>query len=165
MGKRPNAELVNTMLDAAIDKIAVSGERPLVHSDRGGHYRWPGWLARIADAKLVRSMSRKGFSLDNAACEGFFGRLKTEMIFSRDCCPRPSKSLPRTWTSTLGGTTRFGARAHSRLAQHRASTAQAWESLFNLSKKSSAPPTGQYSIGANARILKRDAVALIIGTR
>jgi len=84
IGTRPNAELVNTMLDAAIDKIAVSGERPLVHSDRGGHYRWPGWLARIADAKLVRSMSRKGCSPDNAACEGFFGRLKTEMFFSRD---------------------------------------------------------------------------------
>jgi transposase InsO family protein len=84
IGTRPNAELVNTMLDAAIDKVTVSGARPVVHSDRGGHYRWPGWLARIADAKLVRSMSRKGCSPDNAACEGFFGRLKTEMFFTRD---------------------------------------------------------------------------------
>ena len=83
IGTRPNAELVNTMLDAAIDKVAVSGERPVVHSDRGGHYRWPGWLTRIADAKLVRSMSRKGYSPDNAACEGFFGRLKIEMFFAR----------------------------------------------------------------------------------
>jgi len=84
IGTRPNAELVNTMLDAAIDKVAASGERPVVHSDRGGHYRWPGWLNRIADAKLVRSMSRKGCSPDNAACEGFFGRLKIEMFYSRD---------------------------------------------------------------------------------
>ena len=84
IGTRPNAELVNTMLDAAIDKIAASGERPVVHSDRGGHYRWPGWLTRITDAKLVRSMSRKGCSPDNAACEGFFGRLKNEMFFARD---------------------------------------------------------------------------------
>ena len=29
-------------------------------------------------------MSCKGCSPDNAACEGFFGRLKTEMFFSRD---------------------------------------------------------------------------------
>ena len=29
-------------------------------------------------------MSRKGCSPDNAACEGFFGRLKTEMFFTRD---------------------------------------------------------------------------------
>jgi len=42
IGTRPNAELVNTMLEAAIDKVAASGERPVVHSDRGGHYRWPG---------------------------------------------------------------------------------------------------------------------------
>jgi len=84
IGTRPNADLVNTMLDAAIEKVSASGERPVVHSDRGGHYRWPGWLARIADARLVRSMSRKGCSPDNAACEGFFGRLKTEMFFARD---------------------------------------------------------------------------------
>jgi putative transposase len=84
IGTRPDAELVNTMLDAAIGKLAASGDRPLVHSDRGGHYRWPGWLSRIAGAKLVRSMSRKGCSPDNAACEGFFGRLKIEMFFQRD---------------------------------------------------------------------------------
>ena len=84
IGTRPNAELVNTMLDAAIDKVAGSGERPVVHSDRGAHYRWPGWMTRIADAKLVRSMSRKGCSPDNAACEGFFGRLKIEMFYGRD---------------------------------------------------------------------------------
>jgi transposase InsO family protein len=35
-------------------------------------------------AKLVRSMSRKGCSPDNAACEGFFGRLKTELFYPRN---------------------------------------------------------------------------------
>ena len=33
---------------------------------------------------LIRSMSRKAYSPDNAACEGFFGRLKTEMFYPRD---------------------------------------------------------------------------------
>ena len=84
IGSRPSAELVNTMLDVAIDQVASIGARPVVHSDRGGHYRWPGWLNRISEARLIRSMSRKGCSPDNAACEGFFGRLKTEMFFSRD---------------------------------------------------------------------------------
>lgn len=84
IGTRPDAELVNTMLDAAIETIPGDSERPVVHSDRGAHYRWPGWLSRIADAKLIRSMSRKGCSPDNAACEGFFGRLKTEMFYPRD---------------------------------------------------------------------------------
>jgi transposase InsO family protein len=84
IGTRADADLVNTMLDAAIETVTASSERPLVHSDRGGHYRWPGWLSRIAEAKLVRSMSRKGCSPDNAACEGFFGRLKNELFYSRD---------------------------------------------------------------------------------
>jgi putative transposase len=83
IGTRPDADLVNTMLDAAIESVAECKNRPVVHSDRGAHYRWPGWLARMHDAKLIRSMSRKGCSPDNAACEGFFGRLKTELFYPR----------------------------------------------------------------------------------
>lgn len=84
VGTRADAELVNTMLDAAIETIADSPDRPVVHSDRGAHYRWPGWLLRMHKAQLTRSMSRKGCSPDNAACEGFFGRLKNEMYYHRD---------------------------------------------------------------------------------
>lgn len=81
---RPDAELVNTMLDAAIETIADGSDRPIIHSDRGAHYRWPGWLSRMHNAQLARSMSRKACSPDNAACEGFFGRLKNEMYYHRD---------------------------------------------------------------------------------
>jgi len=84
IGTKPDANLVNTMLDAAVETIADSETRPIIHSDRGGHYRWPGWLERVDAAKLVRSMSRKARSQDNAACEGFFGRLKTEFFYPRD---------------------------------------------------------------------------------
>ena len=45
IGTSPDAELVNTMLDAAIATLP-DGERPVVHSDRGCHYRWPGWISR-----------------------------------------------------------------------------------------------------------------------
>jgi putative transposase len=79
----PNGELVNTMLDEAIQTVGDSEDKPIVHSDRGAHYRWPGWLKRMSDANFVRSMSRKACSPDNAACEGFFGRLKTEFFYAR----------------------------------------------------------------------------------
>ena len=72
------------MLDAAIETVAKRGDRPVVHSDRCAHYRWPGWLSRMHNANLTRSMSRKGCSPDNAACEGFFGRLKTELFYPRN---------------------------------------------------------------------------------
>ena len=39
----------------------------------------------MRDANLTRSMSRKACSPDNAACEGFFGRLKNELFYARDC--------------------------------------------------------------------------------
>ncbi len=35
-------------------------------------------------AKFTRSMSRKACSPGNAACEGFFGRLKNELFYPRD---------------------------------------------------------------------------------
>ena len=44
-------------------------------------FSWPGWLSRMHNAKLIRSMSRKGCSPVNAAFEGFFGRLKTELFY------------------------------------------------------------------------------------
>lgn len=78
----PNAELVNSMLDEAIATL-VENEKPIVHSDRGCHYRWPGWIKRMNMSGLTRSMSKKGCSPDNAACEGFFGRLKNEMFYGR----------------------------------------------------------------------------------
>ena len=82
IGTTPNAALVNGMLDKAIATLSPE-ERPLIHSDRGCHYRWPGWIDRMNRAGLERSMSKKGCSPDNSACEGLFGRLKNEMFYNQ----------------------------------------------------------------------------------
>lgn len=58
IGTKPNAELVNTMLAAAA-KGLPSGSQPIVHSDRGAHYRWPGWIELISRYELTRSMSKR----------------------------------------------------------------------------------------------------------
>ena len=79
-GSGPNAELANGMLVKAAETLP-EGARPLVHSDRGCHYRWPGWLKLMDHNGLTRSMSAKGCSPDNAAAEGFFGRMKTESVY------------------------------------------------------------------------------------
>ena len=82
IGTVPDASLVNDMLDDAISTLC-DNEHPVVHTDRGCHYRWPGWISRMDTAGLQRSMSKKGCSPDNSACEGLFGRLKNEMFYSR----------------------------------------------------------------------------------
>lgn len=83
IGTSPNAKLVNSMLKKAIGTLNTA-EHPMVHSDRGCHYRWPDWIQIMDTAKLTRSMSKKGCSPDNSACEGFFGRLKNEMFYNRN---------------------------------------------------------------------------------
>ena len=71
------------MIDNDISHLP-EGAHPLIHSDRGCHYRWPGWIEWINKAELERSMSKKGCSSNNAACEGVFGRLKNEMFYNQD---------------------------------------------------------------------------------
>lgn len=95
--ERPDAALANSTLDDAVGSLAP-GERPVVHSDRGGHYRWPGWIARCEAAGLTRSMSAKGCSPDNAACEGFFGRLKNEFFHGRSW----AGATPGSFAAELG---------------------------------------------------------------
>lgn len=81
----PNAEMANSMLEAAIS-LTGPGERArlIVHSDCGCHYRWPGWISICEEAGIIRSMSRKGSSPDNSRMEGFFGTMKNEMFYGRD---------------------------------------------------------------------------------
>ena len=79
----PDALLVNSMLDNAAKLLSV-GEKPIIHSDRGVHYRWPGWIDRMEKNGFIRSVSKKGCSPDNSACEGVFGRIKNEMFYNAD---------------------------------------------------------------------------------
>ena len=83
IGPRPTARLADSSLEKACASLAPA-ERPVVHSDRGGHYRWEGWLRVCRENRLARSMSRKGSSPDNARAEGFFGLLKQEFFHPGD---------------------------------------------------------------------------------
>ena len=81
VGLSPSKALVAEMLGGAAASV-----RPgcVIHSDRGWHYRTPDWVAWCDARGVVRSMSRRGHSPDNAAMEGLFGRLKVEFFRGRD---------------------------------------------------------------------------------
>lgn len=79
----PDAALADSSLLMACSQLRP-GDRPVCHTDGGCHYRWPGWKRICEEHGIVRSMSRKGRSPDNAAAEGFFGNLKNEMFHGRD---------------------------------------------------------------------------------
>ena len=79
----PDAEMANSSLLGACKRLG-EGDRPKIRSDRGCHYRWPGWIRICDENGPVRSMPGKGCSPDNARCEGFFGRLKIEFFHGCD---------------------------------------------------------------------------------
>ena len=82
IGTSPDSALANGMLADACSTLR-DGEKPIIHSDRGCHYRWPEWIRICKEHGLTRSMSAKGCSPDNAAAEGFFGRIKQEFFHKR----------------------------------------------------------------------------------
>jgi transposase InsO family protein len=87
----PAACTIGTSLDSALadgmlpDACSTlkDGEKPIIHSDRGRHYRWPEWIRIRKDNNLTRSTGAKGCSPDNAAAEGFLGRIKQEFFHKR----------------------------------------------------------------------------------
>ena len=69
---------------------------PIVAPTTGG---LAGWLSRIADAKLVRPMSHKGYSADNAACEGSSCASSTRFL---PCASRHSTGSHSECDGSLG---------------------------------------------------------------
>lgn len=83
IARRATGEMANESLEIACAFLG-SNETPVIHSDRGSHYRANRWIDICEENGLIRSMSRKGRSGDNARAEGFFGLLKNEFFHNKD---------------------------------------------------------------------------------
>lgn len=81
--KNPDNNLVEEMIDKALSSLGKQPKDLTIHTDRGGHYRGSMWIEKLEGQGIKRSMSRRGKSGDNAACEGFSGRMKTEMFYHK----------------------------------------------------------------------------------
>lgn len=82
MARTLERSLVLTALE-----MALTGRHPegnlLCHSDRGSQYASIEYQARLKEAGITCSMSRKGNCWDNAPTESFFASLKKELIYRR----------------------------------------------------------------------------------
>ncbi len=56
----------------------------MIHSDQGVHYTNIVYQTKLKENQIIQSMSRKGYCLDNAPIESFFGHLKDECLY-KDC--------------------------------------------------------------------------------
>ncbi|MGP9643000.1 IS3 family transposase [Halomonas sp. AOP30-A1-24] len=79
-GPRPVFDLVKGMLKKAFNRLTPE-DRVVLHSDQGWHYRHANYRKLVVEKRILRSMSRKGNCLDNAAIESFFGTLKAEYFY------------------------------------------------------------------------------------
>ncbi|KJV26857.1 integrase [Pantoea sp. BL1] len=77
LSTKPDFGLVAGMLDDGLRQLNKD-EHPVLHTDRGWQYQHSQWKMKLSAHGVIRSMSRPGNCLDNAAMESFFGLLKTE---------------------------------------------------------------------------------------
>jgi putative transposase len=81
--------VVDALEMAMARRLTLPGSSALVaHSDRGSPYASEHYQRRLAEERIVCSMSRRGNCWDNAPMESFFASLKKELVHHEDYATR-----------------------------------------------------------------------------
>jgi transposase InsO family protein len=81
MADNMKTQLVIDALQMVINRGRTIAEGIYLHSDRGVQFTATDFRDCLNFLKVEQSMSRKGDCYDNAPCESWFGKLKTECIY------------------------------------------------------------------------------------
>jgi transposase InsO family protein len=81
MAAHMRTELVVSALQMVIGRGRKIAEGIYLHSDRGVQFTSEDFRKVLNQVEICQSMSRKGDCWDNAPCESWFGKLKTEWIY------------------------------------------------------------------------------------
>lgn len=84
LSESPDFRQINNMFEQLIRKHGINVTGAIMHSDQGWQYQMEKYHLRLAELKIVQSMSRKGNCLDNSPTENFFGRMKEEMFYGKE---------------------------------------------------------------------------------
>lgn len=88
MESRLVVDALEMALAARLKGSSSSGSGLVAHSDRGSQYASEHYQRRLAEERIVCSMSRRGNCWDNAAMESFFASLKKELVHDEDYTTR-----------------------------------------------------------------------------
>ena len=80
----PNMDQIYDMLNKAFLRVP-NHKGIILHSDQGWQYQHYGYQRMLKVHGIVQSMSRKGNCLDNAVAENFFGIMKSELLYTKEC--------------------------------------------------------------------------------
>ena len=80
----PDYRQINRMFQRLKIMHGNEFKNTIMHSDQGWQYQMKKYREKLAELKIIQSMSRKGNCLDNSPTENFFSRMKEEMFYGKE---------------------------------------------------------------------------------
>lgn len=87
-----NSKLAENTIDLLLNK-RKNITNSIIHSDQGVTYLSKEYIKKLADLKVIRSNSKKGYPFDNACSENFFSIFKTEKFYRLGYTPRNKEEI------------------------------------------------------------------------
>lgn len=87
-----NSKLAEDTVDLLIKK-RKNIRNAIIHSDQGVTYLSKNYIKKLAELKVIRSNSKKGYPFDNACSENFFSIFKTEKFYRLGYVPENKEEI------------------------------------------------------------------------
>lgn len=87
-----NSKLAEDTIDLLLKK-RKNISNSIIHSDQGVTYLSKEYIKKLADLKVIRSNSKKGYPFDNACSENFFSIFKIEKFYRLGYVPRNKEEI------------------------------------------------------------------------
>lgn len=89
-----NSKLAEDTIDLLVKK-RKNVRNAIIHSDQGSTYLSKSYIQKLAELKVIRSNSHKGYPFDNACSENFFSIFKTEKFYRLGYVPENKEEIDK----------------------------------------------------------------------
>ncbi len=89
-----DSKLAEDTIDILVQK-RKSIKNAIIHSDQGTSYLSKNYIKKLAELKVIRSNSKKGYPFDNACSENFFSIFKTEKFYRLGYKPKDKEEIDK----------------------------------------------------------------------